>query len=317
MMPDFNKKIIAQNFAHAAQNYNKNAPIQFLAAKKLSKLTLPLIKNDAQILDLGSGTGFVAENFCHKKGVTIFATDLAFEMLQHNNWCDLQKNKAPENKTRENKVPENKVPENKTWENKVSKNKSNESRVCEDKDSQQKNRPVKAGKNNLAPANIFKIQSDFERLPFKNQSFDLLISSFSLQWLQNFDQAFTNFFALLKTQGILAFCLPTDGSLNELKAADIFQFNELPQIAILRSSLKKSGFIEKKIETEIIKQRFTDGFTALKSLKKIGANYTLNKKKFISKTQLQKFNGFCLKNSDNPDKSFDVSWLNSYLIFSK
>ncbi len=171
--------------------------------------------------------------------------------------------------------------------------------------------------SNCNQANIFKIQSDIENLPFKNHSFDILISSFSLQWLQNFEQSFNHFFSLLKPQGILAFCVPLDESLGELKAANIFSFNQLPKISDLKFFVKKTGFNEIFFSTEIIKQNFTDGLAALKSLKKIGANHLFKPRNIISKTKLKQFENFCLKNCSQTTKKVSASWTLSYFILSK
>ncbi len=276
MFANFDKKNLKLNFARSAQNYDKAAPIQRLAAEKLCKIAAPFIqeklnvmlslsKHDSgqrpescfdklsmtpRVLDLGSGTGFISNNL--DKNLEIFESDLAFEMLQQNH-----------------------------------------------------------------SRNSLKIQTDFENLPFKNNSFDILISSFSLQWLSDFDKNFAQFFALLKPQGILIFCLPTDGSLSELKSADIFNFNPLPKIADLKTALKKAGFSKISFETEIIKQSFENGVEALKSLKRIGANYSEKNNKIITKTILAQFNNFCLKNFGTSTRRIETSWAVSYFVFSK
>lgn len=258
MPADFNKKIVGDNFSRAAKNYENSAPVQMLAAETLCKLASHFIKDDSQILDLGSGTGFVAKQLHNLK---IFESDLAFGMLEQSG------------------------------------------------------------------SRSFKIQSDFENLPFKNHSFDILISSFSLQWMTNFEENFSHFFSLLKPDGIFAFCIPTDGSLAELKAANIFVINQFPKIDELKSALNNCGFEEVFCETEIVKQRFENGVAAIKSLKKIGANNSSSGAKTITKTALEQFNNFCLKNSSsslknplvkNPVvKKIETSWHISYFILSK
>ncbi len=167
----------------------------------------------------------------------------------------------------------------------------------------------------------FKINCDFEHLPFKGQSFDVLISSFSLQWLEDFEKNFANFSAILKPNGIFAFCIPTSNSLKELKTASVqsgcdFHFNQLPQSAEIKSALKNSGFEEKIYKSEIIKSEFESGLQALKSIKTIGANYQLNRN-FISKTQLIQFDNFCLKNFSQRSKKVAISWDLSFFIFQK
>ena len=251
MFANFDKKKLKLNFEHSAQNYLEAAPIQRLSAEKLCKMATPFIQENSQILDLGSGTGFVTESLNALCAPDIFELDLAFEMLQQN-------------------------------------------------------------QNNSS-----KIQADFENLPFKNHSFDILISSFSLQWLTDFDQSFSQFFSLLKPKGVFIFCLPTDGSLSELAAANIFNFNQLPKIETLKTSLKKSGFTEISSTTQSVKQVFENGVAALKSLKKIGANYAEKNSRIITKTNLAQFNNFCLKNFGTNTRKIEISWNVSYFIFSK
>ena len=165
------------------------------------------------------------------------------------------------------------------------------------------------------PSNITPIQADIENLPFKLDSFDIIFSSFSLQWLCDFKKNFRNFSSLLKSKGILAFCLPLDGSLKELRAAKIFHFNQLPQKKQIELSLKNSGFKKEKTVAEITTQKFSTGYEALKFLKEIGANYSSSSKP-ITKTRLKHFDNFCLKNSSHKN-SFAISWNIAYFIYSK
>ncbi|MVF14618.1 malonyl-ACP O-methyltransferase BioC [Ketobacter sp. MCCC 1A13808] len=58
---------------------------------------------------------------------------------------------------------------------------------------------------------------DAEQLPFPSQCFDLVFSSFALQWCDNLFQVVTDIRALLKPQGRFLFSLPVDGTLCELK----------------------------------------------------------------------------------------------------
>lgn len=165
------------------------------------------------------------------------------------------------------------------------------------------------------PCPTIKIQGDFENLPFKNNSFDILISSYSLQWLSNFEKNFAQFFSLLKPNGIFIFCLPTHGSLKELQAANIFNFNQLPKIEELKSALENCGFREILCQSETNYQNFDSGISAIKSLKKIGANYSQKNHKTLTRTNLAQFNNFCLKNSCDDNRRIEISWITSYFIF--
>jgi malonyl-CoA O-methyltransferase len=161
------------------------------------------------------------------------------------------------------------------------------------------------------------IVADIENLPIKNESFDIIISSFALQWLQDFNKIFSNFHKILKKDGILAFCIPTDETLDKLReASEItgcnFHFNKLPKITDLEKDLQKCGFLKEIIKSEVVKLDFNGAIEALKHFKKTGATYS-EQKKFITKKQLLNFDQFYLKESDK----FTFMWNISYLILRK
>ena len=145
----FDKKIVKKNFSRGAKNYDEAALVQKITADELFNVSKEFIVKNQKILDLGSGSSFLAkkisENFL-QGNLKIFELDLSVDMLEL--WCD-------------------------------------------------------------RPENIFAIQGDIEQIPFQNHSFDIIFSSFSLQWVKNFPQNFLNFFSLLKSGGVFAFCLPT------------------------------------------------------------------------------------------------------------
>jgi len=76
----FNKSKIKNNFNRAAANYSEYAVLQKLVAQKLVDLSANDIKKSKQILDLGSGTGFVAD-LIKSADKEIFELDIAYEML--------------------------------------------------------------------------------------------------------------------------------------------------------------------------------------------------------------------------------------------
>ena len=153
--------------------------------------------------------------------------------------------------------------------------------------------------------------------PFKNNSFDALISSFSLQWLNDFEKTFAQFFATLKPNGKFIFCLPVEPSLQQLKSANIFEFNQLPEISKLQRALENCGFKPIFFNEKIFTQNFTSGIDALKSLKKIGANYVESNRQTINKTKLKNFNDFCLKNFGGKNKKLAISWRAAFFVLGK
>jgi len=251
----FDKKIINYNFSSKASEYNLSANIQKKVAKKLCQLFIenytPNNNQKIRILDLGSGTSFVAKNLLKKiDNCEIYELDLSLEMLNN-----FQKN----------------------------------------------------------PEKILKICADIESLPFDESSFDAIISSFSLQWIEDFENLFNVLKKLLKPRAILAFSIPDNQSFQELKNSP-FLINKMPDKLELLNVLERHQFIKKSFINEKIYEKFLNLVEALKSFKKIGVNYYLpnnNKKSF------QELKTFYLKNFQNTLTYKKLSWSVCYFIYFK
>ncbi len=279
MFANFDKQQLTKTFSKQADNYEKSATIQLYAAQKLCQIIQPFLFENCHILDLGSGTGFVAQNLTKNLSFIPSGTGVAPRLAE---------------------IPFSYV--NGTYEKNFN--------IIESDISAEM---LKRNRNSHSK----KIQADFENLPFEDNSFDIITSSFSLQWSTNFEKNFSRFFSLLKTQGIFAFCLPCEESLNELKSANIFSFNQLPKKEELQNLLKKVGFKEMLCETENITQKFSNGIEAIKSLKKTGANYSFKNQNLLTKSHLKKFNSFCLKNFGDESRKISITWSVNYFIFQK
>lgn len=162
--------------------------------------------------------------------------------------------------------------------------------------------------------NILSVKSDIEKLPFRNSAIDLILSSFALQWIFDFNKIFADFARILKKDAILSFCLPNHLSLEELKLQSInsgcnFNFNILPKSDEIKKFLEINSFSKQHYFSENVTIEFESPLQALRAIKKIGANY-FSEKNFVSKKQLQKFNDFS-------DDKFKVSWNISYFVFKK
>ncbi|MCE2687994.1 MAG: methyltransferase domain-containing protein [Rickettsiales bacterium] len=277
------KQKSSQNFSRYSKNYHKLAKIQHLVAKKLIEFANPFLQeklaknsnNLPNMIDLGSGTGFVKQEFFNIFYNNIIANfyevDLSLEMLKNNVNYELS--------------------------------------------------------NNLS----IKINADIKKLPFKNNSFDVIFSSFALQWLEKYEVIFGNFAKMLRNykdfqeNGFLIIALPTAGSLKELKLANIasdcnFDFLIFPEKHNLLLNLEKAGFKPLFNYEQIIDQNFSIGTEALKSIKNIGANYA-NAGNIINKNKLKKFNQFLYKNFSYQEvgklREIRVSWHINYFIASK
>jgi ubiquinone/menaquinone biosynthesis C-methylase UbiE len=161
-----------------------------------------------------------------------------------------------------------------------------------------------------------KIVADIDFLPFKNEEkFDMIFSSFSLQWINNLEDFFFSINRILKKNGIIAICVPTYGSLLELTVANkksgcnFYIKNFLREEEIIFFA---KNFTLIKCYKKIINQPCDSGIAALKGLKKIGANYS-EEKNFVSKNNLRKFNDFFKREANKNN----ISWHISFFLFQK
>lgn len=163
-------------------------------------------------------------------------------------------------------------------------------------------------------------QGDMDDMPFEKHSFDGVISSFAMHWSSNFSLLLKNLFSLITKGGFLAFIVPNSNSMNLLKEISQssgcnFAFNDFLSHKELKNSLKFVGF-DIINDFEIAEsQNFQDPVMALKNIKKIGANHTNNRAKFVSKNSLKKFRKY---QDSNNQKSFTLTWnLSCFICFKK
>ena len=117
----FDKTQIKSNFNKSSKNYDVTATLQKQIAKNLFDLAKSEVSHSKNILDLGSGSGFIGKNILSKfPDTNIFQLDLAVKMLESGSQLE---------------------------------------------------------------ENIFNINADIDNLPFKQNSFELVISSLAFQWL--------------------------------------------------------------------------------------------------------------------------------------
>jgi malonyl-CoA O-methyltransferase len=161
--------------------------------------------------------------------------------------------------------------------------------------------------------NFTAIQGDIANLPFKNNKFDLIISSFSFHWLENYQEIFDSFFSILKPDGILAFCLPVLGSCQNLKDLNLFQINDFPNPLTIKNSLENSGFKSISSHQENYLDNFINALDAVKYFKNIGANYSFNHKN-LNENNYSNIRKFYKKNLLNYGENFKIDW-NIYFFF--
>lgn len=123
----------------------------------------------------------------------------------------------------------------------------------------------------------FFIQADAEKIPFKKNTFDLVVSNLAYQWLMDLDSAFIQLVEILKEKGVFYFTSFGSRTLSELRECldsvkETFGYNIFPAKETLRSKLKNAGFVNIEISSKIEKEFFVDAFGLIRWLKYSGAN---------------------------------------------
>ena len=138
------------------------------------------------------------------------------------------------------------------------------------------------------------ILSDAENMPFKNNKFDLIVSSFTLHWCDEVEKIFYDVQRFLKDKGLFLFSTVGPSTLQELRAKYLSIDNEehtniFSDMHLYGDSLLKYGFHDPVMDTEKIVIEYTSFRDVLDSLKKTGANTVIGQEsKFISKSSYQK-----------------------------
>ncbi len=168
------------------------------------------------------------------------------------------------------------------------------------------------------------VQADAAQLPFKRESFDIIISNLVYQWVEDLEQTFLLNFDTLRPDGTFCFTLFGEKTLEELFAAleaalDIdgeendCWIRRLPRAEQVRSALVEAGFAEVTVETEMIKVHFEDMFALLKWLKDIGAN-VLKRDVYVGKDLLRRAADYYqehFRDRWGVSASFEVIWVNA------
>lgn len=129
------------------------------------------------------------------------------------------------------------------------------------------------------------LQGDAERLPCKDNSFDLVVSTSTLQWLEQCDTCFGEVRRVLEPGGLFCFALFGDGTLFELQSCwrEALQRNDrsgqqdgdgthrFHTVDQVRRSLEQQGFVAVVVATEQEQVWYPDLPQLLQAIKRIGA----------------------------------------------
>jgi malonyl-CoA O-methyltransferase len=128
------------------------------------------------------------------------------------------------------------------------------------------------------PIETFFIQGDAEKLPFKNESFNMAFSNLTYQWINNLKEAFREVKRVLKKKGCFIFSLFGQGTLAELKSVmELYPPQKLPSVDIIKKNISSAGFMGVNIEEKTKILYFSSGYKVAAYLHNIGSrNIFLN-----------------------------------------
>jgi malonyl-CoA O-methyltransferase len=119
--------------------------------------------------------------------------------------------------------------------------------------------------------------ADAENLPFIVESFDLIVSSLTVQWCQNYPQLFAELYRILRNGGELYLSSFGPKTLQELRSAwqqidDYVHVNNFIEVELLKQILAAEGFSELEFQLNMMIRNYPALRNLTKELKSIGAH---------------------------------------------
>jgi len=134
--------------------------------------------------------------------------------------------------------------------------------------------------------------ADARALPFKKETFDLIASNLSFQWVSDLPIVFKQCHDILNPGKELHFTMFGFNTFQELFASftscvpkKAVKLNRLPKRQDVEKALWEAGFSSVRVKEEIIKVHFPNAMALLRWMKDIGAN-RLNRKIYLGKELL-------------------------------
>ncbi|RLA07320.1 MAG: malonyl-[acyl-carrier protein] O-methyltransferase BioC [Gammaproteobacteria bacterium] len=143
------------------------------------------------------------------------------------------------------------------------------------------------------------ICADAHYLPFKKNSFDLIVSGFMLQWCDNLPQVFQEIYNSLKKDGLFMFSTFGTRTLEELRYAwdmvdkDV-HINIFFDIEHYGNLLQSAGFANVAVDRDLITEYEKNVISLMRRLKSMGA-HNINqgrKKSLTGKNKIKKLQKF-------------------------
>lgn len=137
----------------------------------------------------------------------------------------------------------------------------------------------KANKHGTILRSPHAVCGDLERLPFADDSFDLVFSSLSMQWCNDLNAALLEAKRVLKPGGLYVFTTFGPDTLKELryswsKVDDGDHVNRFIDMHDIGDALLQDGFAEPVMEAEVLTVTYDSVDQLMRDLKAIGANVT-------------------------------------------
>lgn len=129
--------------------------------------------------------------------------------------------------------------------------------------------------------NVNYLASDVEQIALADNSVDLVVSSLTLQWCNNFTKAFSELKRIIKPGGCILFTSFGPDALKELrhcwyKVDDDQHVNSFLDMHHVGDALLQAGFEDPVMDNETITVTYKDVYQIMRDLKTIGAHNVLN-----------------------------------------
>jgi malonyl-CoA O-methyltransferase len=151
------------------------------------------------------------------------------------------------------------------------------------------------------PDILFKV-GDMEHIDYPAESFDLIVSNLSLQWLNDLSSCFSEVSRLLKPGGTFLFSTVLAGSQQELQEAYLKTFGDFPHRHVFKeraeicAALVMNNFVDIKYR-EITDTNYFGSFKELAaSIKNVGAK--AQNARVLTRTELKKLEGNYVRNKE-------------------
>jgi len=166
------------------------------------------------------------------------------------------------------------------------------------------------------------VQAHARALPFKEKTFDLIVSNLAYQWVEDLPRAFNLCYSTLKENGVFCFTMFGRNTCKELflclenssdkKAAErTLPIRKLASKTQVVEAIYGEGFKEVEEDDEQIKVHFPDMMALIKWIKDIGAN-TLERDVYMGKDLLTRAGDYYDKNFRDRlgiYATFEVIWV--------